>query len=134
MTKTRFATLYLVGRRHPKLCGVTPEAAFLTRVLVGPARQSPMFSSLGLFSKDAERLGISAIRLTLDDVHMAEYALEQGSEPGTRITTPMSSSDRTTVQHVVVAASAYPCVVIPHAALRIGEPSRSARKALGRAV
>jgi mannose-6-phosphate isomerase-like protein (cupin superfamily) len=33
--------------------------------------------------EDAERQGISAIRLTLDDVYMAEYELEPGSEPGT---------------------------------------------------
>ena len=33
--------------------------------------------------KDAERQGSSAIRITLDDIYMAEYALEPGSEPGT---------------------------------------------------
>jgi mannose-6-phosphate isomerase-like protein (cupin superfamily) len=33
--------------------------------------------------EDAERQGISAIRLTLDDIYMAEYVLEPGGEPGT---------------------------------------------------
>ena len=33
--------------------------------------------------KDAERQGIGAIRITLDDIYMAEYTLEPGSEPGT---------------------------------------------------
>ena len=32
--------------------------------------------------KDAERQGIAAIRVTLDDVYMAEYTLEPGGEPG----------------------------------------------------
>ena len=33
--------------------------------------------------EDAERQGIGAIRLTLDDVYIAEYELEPGSKPGT---------------------------------------------------
>jgi quercetin dioxygenase-like cupin family protein len=33
--------------------------------------------------KDAEPQGIGAIRLTLEDIYMAEYALEPGGEPGT---------------------------------------------------
>jgi quercetin dioxygenase-like cupin family protein len=33
--------------------------------------------------KDAEQQGMGAIRITLDDIYMAEYALEPGSEPGT---------------------------------------------------
>src|SRR5256885_17078134 len=33
--------------------------------------------------KDAERQGIGAIRITLDDIYMAEYTLVPGSEPGT---------------------------------------------------
>jgi mannose-6-phosphate isomerase-like protein (cupin superfamily) len=33
--------------------------------------------------QDAERQGIGAIRLTLEDIYMAEYELEPGSEPGT---------------------------------------------------
>jgi quercetin dioxygenase-like cupin family protein len=32
--------------------------------------------------KDAERQGSAAIRVTLDDVYVAEYTLEPGSEPG----------------------------------------------------
>jgi len=32
--------------------------------------------------EDAERRGIGAIRITLDDIYMAEYTLEPGSEPG----------------------------------------------------
>jgi mannose-6-phosphate isomerase-like protein (cupin superfamily) len=32
--------------------------------------------------EDAERQGMGAIRLTLDDIYMAEYELEPGSEPG----------------------------------------------------
>src|SRR5438132_13787686 len=33
--------------------------------------------------KDASRQGIGAIRITLADIYMAEYALEPGGEPGT---------------------------------------------------
>jgi hypothetical protein len=47
--------------------------------------------------EDAEKQGIGAIRITLDDIYMAEYTLEPGSEPG------HSALPRTALRHLLRA-------------------------------